>query len=403
MNILFCNYEYPPLGGGGGVINALVAQELAKTHDVTVLTSQGLGLPQHSIENGVEVVRAPIFVHRQESVANFGSMLAYIPSGIREGRALLRSQKFDIINTHFVLPTGPVGHALSRFGRIPNVLSLHGGDLYDPSKFLSPHRHPIFRIAIRKLLRSADLVVGQSQNTLDNMRRFYTPEIKGVRIPLAIQRPAADVGVRADYGFNQDDVLLVTVGRLIPRKGIDQLIATVQKLRQTHKHVHLLIIGAGPAEDALRTLAQERGIADSIHFMGFVEEAEKTRLLHMSDIYVSTSQHEGFGLVFLEGMACGLPVVCYNHGGQTDFLRDGETGYLVELNDLETFTSRCEVLIRSATLRREMSLICADVVEEYFIENCARKHETIFDQTIEAYRAGQPAWAPQQRTLLGSD
>src|SRR5437899_147046 len=145
MRILFCNYEYPPLGGGGGVINALLAEEMAKHHEVTVLTSQGRQLPPVPLENGVRVVRSPVFFRKQEAVASLVSMLSFLPMGVRTGKELLRRTEFDVINTHFVLPTGPVGDALSRYAGIPNVLSLHGGDLYDPSKWTSPHRHPVLR------------------------------------------------------------------------------------------------------------------------------------------------------------------------------------------------------------------------------------------------------------------
>src|SRR5919106_2258247 len=133
MRMLFCNYEYSPLGGGGGVINALLAQEMAKRHDVTVLTSLRWGLPVESLEGGVKVVRVPVFFHRQGAVSSLRSMLGFILMGIRVGRQLVRTQQFDIINTHFVLPTGPVGDALSHFAGIPNVLTLLGGDVYDPS------------------------------------------------------------------------------------------------------------------------------------------------------------------------------------------------------------------------------------------------------------------------------
>ena len=177
----------------------------------------------------------------------------------------------------------------------------------------------------------------------------------------------------------------------------------VQKLRKRDKNARLLIIGAGPEEENLRAAAAEHGVTEFIHFMGFVTEEEKMRLLHMSDIYVSTSQHEGFGLVYLEGMACGLPVVCYNYGGQTDFLTDGETGHVVELNDLEAFTNGCVALIESAEKREQMGNVCKERVEEYFIENCARRHETIFNQTIQAHRNGQKAWKLQQSTAMGSD
>src|ERR1700734_3481311 len=107
MKILFCNYEYPPLGGGGGVVMAALARELGRRHEVTVLTSQALGLPGISIEGGVKVVRAPVFFRRELAVANFPSMLAFLPSGTLKGLAL-RAGAFDVINTHFVVPSGPV-------------------------------------------------------------------------------------------------------------------------------------------------------------------------------------------------------------------------------------------------------------------------------------------------------
>lgn len=397
MKILFCNYEYPPLGGGGGVINALIAEEMAKRHDVTVLTSQGLDLPRERIENGVRVIRVPVFFRDQEAVASLRSMAAYIPMAIKEGLKLLRNERFDVINTHFVVPTGPVGAVLARVGRIPNILSLHGGDLYDPSKSLSPHRHLALRVAIRQLLRQANIVVGQSRNTMENMRRIYTPEIEGYRIPLAIKRPPAGVASRQQYGFAPDETLLVTVGRLVARKNIQQMIAMLNEMR--HEKVRLLIVGSGPEEAFLRQEVARHQLEDKVAFMGFVEETEKFRILRMSDLYVSTSQHEGFGLVFLEAMACGIPVVCYDHGGQTDFLHEAVTGHLVPLNDLSQFQARCESLIDNPALRQEMGATNKRLVEEYFIDSCALKYERIFREAIETQTSVQQAWAFQERTV----
>jgi glycosyltransferase involved in cell wall biosynthesis len=307
--------------------------------------------------------------------------------GIRVGRRLLQANAYDIINTHFALPTGPVGDALARFGNLPNVLSLHGGDLYDPSKSTSPHRHPVLRGWVRRLVRRADAVVGQSRNTLANLRRFYTPEIDGVRIPLGICRPDAGVAARRDYGYRQDDVLLVTVGRLVPRKGIAQLIAMLEDWKEPH--VRLLIVGSGPQEQLLKEEVQRRGMADRVRFAGYVEEAEKCRLLRMCDVYVSTSQHEGFGLVFLEAMACGLPVVCYDHGGQTDFLCDEETGYLIPLNDRDLFRERCGRLIDSPPLRKTIGEHNKTIVEEYYIDACALKYENLFNDTLSLKSIGK--------------
>lgn len=384
MRILFCNYEYPPLGGGGGIINALIAEELATRHEVTVLTSQGLGLRSETVASRVRVIRVPVFFRRNESVANLASMLAFVPMGIRMGRKLLKADRFDLINTHFVLPTGPVGAALSHYAGIPNVLTIHGGDLYDPSKSLSPNRHLALRIWIRRLLRHANVVVGQSTNTIENMHRFYAPEIKAVRIPLGIKRPQVDTVSREHYGLKQHDTLLVTIGRLIPRKSIPQLLAMIEALK--NKPVRLLIVGTGTEATALQAEVARRHIENRVIFLGHVEEEEKFRILQIADVYVSTSQHEGFGLVFLEAMACGLPVVCYDFGGQTDFLRDGESGYLVPLNDLDAFTKRCEFLMDNAAVRKMMGESNKLRIEEFYIDQCALKYENTFHVALATQR-----------------
>jgi glycosyltransferase involved in cell wall biosynthesis len=224
------------------------------------------------------------------------------------------------------------------------------------------------------------MVVGQSKNTLDNMRRFYTPEIVGVQIPLGIQKPQVDAGSRQSYGFDGDEVLCVTVGRLVARKAIHQLIAIMSALRT--EAVRLLVIGAGPQEYRLKEESRTRGLGDRICFMGHVEESEKFRLLQMCDLYVSTSQHEGFGLVFLEAMACALPIVCYSHGGQTDFLEDTITGYLLPLNDLGGFIDCCRGLIKDRALRLRMGQANARRVRELFIDRCAQRYEEIFQEAI---------------------
>lgn len=380
MRILFCNYEYPPLGGGGGIINALIAQGMAKDHEVTVLTShKGTSLTQ-SIENGVKVVRVPVLFRNHDATANFPSMLAFIPMAITVGKKLLRDNKYDIINTHFVLPSGPVGDALSRSGSIPHVVSVHGGDLYDPTKLLSPHRYSILRAWIRRILRRADIVVGQSMDTIENMHRFYTPEIEGVCIPLGIKIPDICTVSRKHYGFEEDEVLLVTLGRLVTRKATSQLISAMAAFKK--EKVRLLIIGTGPQEQSLKQESLRMQLGNRIVFMGHVEESKKFQILQMCDLFVSTSQHEGFGLTFLEAMACGLPIICYDHGGHTDFLREQETGYLIPLNDIELFKKRCESLIKSPKLRKAMGLNNKYWVNEFSIDRCVLKYESIFEKVL---------------------
>jgi glycosyltransferase involved in cell wall biosynthesis len=388
MDILFCNYEYPPIGGGGGVVNAALARELARSHNVTVLTSRAFGLPADAVEGGVRVIRTPVLFRRQPAAANFPSMAAYLASGTWCGRALLKRQHFDVINTHFALPTGPVGYVLGRFAGVPNVLSVHGGDLYDPSKKSSAHRHALLRLCVRHLALSAEAVVAQSQDTSANLHRYFAPEVEAAIIPLGIPRPPPLHASRAAYGFSPDDKLLITVGRLVSRKAVDQLIDLVAELRDPH--VKLLVLGSGPLAAKLQERAQHREVTAQVRFLGYVDEQVKYELLSLADIYVSTSQHEGFGLVFLEAMAAGLPIVCYDTGGQCDFLQDGHSGHVVALNDCGSFTARCRELLG----RPELSAACGSAnrraVEQYYIDECARQYAVLFESVIQGRYAVVP-------------
>lgn len=381
MRILFCNFEYPPLGGGGGVANAWLAEELAKRHEVTVLTSQGLGLARKSLEGGVCVRRVPVFCRRQQTAANVPSMFAYMVQGARFGRRLLQAQRFDVINTHFVLPSGPVGDALARAAGVPNVLTLHGGDLFDPSKWISPHRHAPLRAWVRHLMRRADHLVAQSHNTIANARAYYDPDLPITRIPLGIRRPPEVTGRRSDYGFRASDLLLVTVARLVARKSIDQLVALLPELTQAH----LVILGSGIKEPELRAQASALGVAERVHFFGFVSEIEKFRVLRMADLFVSTSQHEGFGLVFLESMAAGLPVVCYDHGGQSDFLENGVTGGVVTLNDRAAFAQALGALAADPERRVRIGVENRRRAEPFYIDHCAHRYESLFGAVAAAH------------------
>jgi glycosyltransferase involved in cell wall biosynthesis len=383
MRILFCNYEYPPLGGGGGVINADLAEELARTHSVTVLTSRAMDLASDETVSGVRVIRAPVMGRSMTAAANMLSMATFLPSGYLRGRNLLRKEKFDIINTHFVLPTGPLGARLADFARIPNVLTVHGGDLFDPSKASSPHRHALLRAAIRRLLKRASVVVGQSKNTIENVHQFYTPDLDCKLIPLGIKRPADTVARKADHGFAPGDTILVTVGRLVRRKANDQLIEMIANIEDPS--VRLLIIGDGPLREELQELAEARNVSDRVVFAGFVSEKDKQSLLAISDLYVSTSQHEGFGLVFLEAMAAGLPVICYDFGGQTDFLEDGLTGALIPLNEQDQFLQACRSWLGSPDKMANSAQENLGRVESYFIDNCAARYEALFEETVKAF------------------
>jgi glycosyltransferase involved in cell wall biosynthesis len=383
MKILFCNYEYPPLGGGGGVVMAALAKQLAQRHDVTVLTSRAGQLPSSAFEDGVRVIRVPVFFRRQLAVANLPSMFAYLPSGFVRGLRLDREHRFDVINTHFVVPTGPLGHALSRLYRVPNIVSVHGGDLFDPSKGSSPHRHATMRGAVRWLLNRADGIVGQSRDTVRHVSAIYGVDRPVELIPLGIERPPPPPAATRNanpFDLPSGAFVMATVGRLVPRKAIPQLIDVIAATKLPN--AHLLIVGGGPESQAIAERARAHGIERRIRLLGQTNEEDKYAALRMADVFVTTSQHEGFGLVFLEAMAQGLPIICYDRGGQTDFLRTGETGVVVPLNDQARFRDAILALHSAPDARRRYGQHNLARVEEFFIDTCAARYERIFERAI---------------------
>ena len=355
-----------------------VARELAKSHQVTVLTSRSGELRAESMDGEVRVVRVPVFFRRELPVANVLSMLAYLPAGALRGLFMRPARSFDVINTHFVVPTGPVGQLLSAFSGVRNVLSVHGGDLYDPSKKLSPHRHRWLRAPIAAMLRSADSVVGQSRDTIARVRSLYGVTRPVELIPLAIERPPRiRDGGRAQFGIPAEAFVLASVGRLVPRKNTQQLVQLLTD--KGLSKAHLLIVGEGPESRAIREAAQARGVSDRVHLLGALNDKDKFAALGAADIFVSTSQHEGFGLMFLEALACGLPIVCYDSGGQTDFLTSGITGHVVPLNHIESFARAVIDLQGSREKRERIAAHNLARAEGYFVDRCAQRYEALYE------------------------
>jgi len=130
VNILALNYEYPPLGGGGGVLSEHVLEHLAAAgHSTTLITSGGQNLDSIEQRRGVRIERVPVVMRNAKNTASMVSMLSYHPLACRAGMAAAAREKFDCMLTFFAIPTGPAGAHIARKAGIPNVLFLLGGDL----------------------------------------------------------------------------------------------------------------------------------------------------------------------------------------------------------------------------------------------------------------------------------
>lgn len=384
VNILTFDYEYPPLGGGGGVIHALLAVEHAKRHHVAVITSQYGDLPPFELRAGVEIHRVPIVGRSDPSAASLVSMLSYPAAAWWKAAAILRRRRYDLIHGHFAVPTGPASVPPAFLARLPHVVSIYGGDIYDPSKKLSPHRNPALRLAVDGVLRSSAAVVACSTNTKENTYRYYGYRGPIEIIPLGIRQPEFPPATREALGLPAGAFLTVTVGRLVKRKALDRLLQALT--RPECAETHLVVVGSGPELDPLRSLAERLSLGARVRFLGRVEEERKWQILAASDAYVSATLHEGFGLVYLEAMAAGLPVITPDHGGQVDFLKDGESGYLVPAGNEERLAAAIARAAAEPAERKRMGEGNRKRAPEHRIERCAEAYEALYERVLSERR-----------------
>jgi glycosyltransferase involved in cell wall biosynthesis len=381
MKILLLCHEYPPLGGGGGVGAKQYAEAWArKGHTVTVLTSWAPALPAHARIHNVDVIRLSTVGLQGRATVPFLALLSYCVVGfcylLRHFRSLRSHQ---VINSHFSVPTGVLGVLAAKLLGLPHVLTIIGGDVYDPTKRSSPHRHFFMRAINRLVINTADRLVAISSDTKHNAQKYYG-------ITKAIQV--------VNYGFDPTDLppgncasppradgvyRLIAVGRLISRKGFAYLIQAMALLPTA---IHLRIIGDGPLEAELKELDIACNVADRVTFAGYQARQQIYQDLQQADCFVLSSVHEGLGIVVQEAMYAGLPIVATNNGGQIDLLQEPRNGLLVPPGD----SHRLAAAITQFYTNRQLGLTVGHHnrhdIEKYFMGTNADEYIHLFSELL---------------------
>ena len=315
-------------------------------------------------------------------------LLSYPPAAVGPGRPRSCARTTSISSTAISLSR----RGLARFlwhvrPDSPHVLTVIGGDLYDPSKRLSPHRVPPLRAVVRAIMRASDAVVAPSHNTIDNARRFYGFQGPIEKIPLGIVQSEVQAADRRELGL-PDGFLAISVGRLIQRKALGVLLDALAS--PAVPDTQLVLIGTGPELRNLRARAQQLGVAQRVHFLGQVDQTRKLQMLRAADVYVSSSMHEGFGLVYLEAMAAGLPIVTTGNGGHTDYLIEGTNAFLVPVAESASLAEAIARLQRHPDVTRHMRAANLETARSFEASRFARAYSELFARVVADYRGAQP-------------
>jgi glycosyltransferase involved in cell wall biosynthesis len=260
----------------------------------------------------------------------------------------IRENDIDLVHSMFGWPGGYGGALACDATSVPLIANFRGMDLIiDHEIAYGMRTDPVADAAIRMLVRRADRTLyatsfmrnhGISLGA-DPARAVWIPKgVDTVRFRSAEDRPQ----LRQQLGF-RGQVILCVCG-LIARKRVDTAIEALAELIATPQ-LTLVICGDGPERSTLEQLARKRGVADRVRFEGYVERANIPAYFAACDIFVLTSQVEAAGNVVLEAMSAGRPVICTDSGGPPEYVRHGETGYVVPGSDPAALAARLNELL----------------------------------------------------------
>jgi len=295
------------------------------------------------------------------------------------------------VHSHYWL-SGWVGQALKARWNVPHVIMFHTLGEAKNRAHLSEHE-PDYRIAGERILaQGADRIICASEGEREALVTLYrvSPERISL-VPCGVDtdrfRPRNRVAARRRLGLPGNEPVVLFVGRIEPLKGIDILLRAAA---QTYGGFRLLVVG-GDQQDAdrkaeLRALAAELAIDDRVLFLDAVPHDQLPLYYNAADVCVVPSYYETFGLVALEAMACGVPVVASRVGGLLETVRDGQTGYLVPWRCPEPFAERLELLLSNEPLRRSLGRLARAAVERFRWSEVAAQVEDVYHELVSRYR-----------------
>ena len=330
--ILFITNDFGPRAGGIESFIIGLIESLPK-NSVVVYTSkqeETLAYDRSWLDNyGVEVIR------------DRSKVLLPTPRVSRAIKKVVKSSEVQVACFGAAAPLALLAKGIRRAGVSHIVAITHGHEVWWAKVFP-------FSLAIRSIGNSVDALTYLGEFTRREISRALSSKARAALVQLA---PGIDVEhfsprndspeLRSSLGLDGKKVV-VSVGRLVRRKGQDRLIEALPLVRTSIPNAHLLLVGQGSYGKYLKKLAQRKGVAEAVTFVGRVQFAELPTYFCVGDLFAMPSRSrfgglevEGLGIVYLEASSCGLPVIAGNSGGAPDAVVAGRTGLVVDGTKVE--------------------------------------------------------------------
>lgn len=350
----------PRAGGIESFVTALV--ERAPRDSVVVHASGQDGDKEYDSQlfarTGVRVVR--------------DTMKMLLPTPGLARRVTKTARDFECTSAWFgaAAPLGILTPSLRRAGITRAIATTHGHEVWWA-------RSPGTKQLLHRIGEVTDVVTYLGEYTRERIGAALSDQAQSRMVQLTpgvdelLFRPGLDSAeIRAQLGF-KDRPLIVTVGRLTPRKGQDRLIEVLPEIRKRVKDAALVICGEGPYRARLENQIRDLNLSEHVRMVGRVPLSDLPRYLSAGQIFAMPSRNrhaglevEGLGIVYLEASACGIPVIAGNSGGAPDAVREGITGFVVDGEDRRALVDRIVALLEDPSLAKRMGAAGRVFVEE---------------------------------------
>jgi len=386
MRILMLSWEYPPrVVGGLGHVVAEISRALAgEGNEVEVITALDENQAEREIVGGVTVHRVAPYHGRP---VNFLAWVHQINLAMLEkGAALCNRHAFDLVHSHDWLVAYP-GRAMKHIYHLPLIATIHATEFGRNNGLHTDEQRYIGEVewwltyeswkvtcCSRFMREEVETVFNLPPDKIEVIPNGIRPEAFHVRRP--------DPAVRRRFASDEERIIFY-IGRLVREKGVQTLLEALPKIYESFPNVRLVVAGSGSYEQELRRLAVYLGVDNKVTFTGYIDEETRNQLYAHADVAAFPSLYEPFGLVALEAMATGAPVVVGDTGGFAETIIDGINGLRVEPGNAGDLARKISGLLQNRDLAAAISRRgLKDVKEKYSWSAAARSYEDVYQKIV---------------------
>jgi glycosyltransferase involved in cell wall biosynthesis len=331
MRILVLTPTFMPMVGGAEIVLLEVYRRLAERHEVCLLTVDK-GLPPSDLDHLInfQVVRYRdrfSFMKFRGHRLTGGIVPPFSLSAVSATRRTVADFRPDVLNTHYMAPTGLATVVVQRQFSLPCVLSFTGRDVPGPN---TPWFWKYYGRWVARQVADVTYISGYCRRAIFGPTASLDGHIIPAGVNLQRYHPhISAITMRQRLGLSPDVPVLLAVQRLSPEKRVDIIIQAMSYVLREHPQAILVIGGAGKSQPKLVSLVQQLGLEQSVRFIGYIPDADLPLYYAMCDIFVFHSTYETFGIVLAEAMAVGKAIVSVNSTAIPEVISDGKTGVLV--------------------------------------------------------------------------